>query len=419
MHPFVTVKPIMQDTADAPPLLPEKAVPAGFRFAAVQAGIKPSGKPDLAVAWAIEGTQAAAMFTSNRVAAAPVLLGREHLQATGGRARAVVVNSGNANCATGPGGMVAARQTCERAAELLDCAPEEVLPSSTGIIGLPLPVEKLTGTLPGACDALRGGAAAFSSFAGAILTTDTRPKVAHRTIVVEGRTVHLAGACKGAGMIHPRLTPPHATMLAYVFTDAQLPAPVLQNALEVSAEVSFNRISIDGDTSTNDTVLLLASGASGAAPSLENFQAALDAVCGELALEIVEDGEGVTHVVTLEIEGAPTDADALTVARAIAHSPLVKTAWAGSDPNWGRLLSSIGASDVAVDPGRIAIRLNGLPVCEDGGRAREFNEAALHAAMRERRFTITVELGLGDGRCRFWTTDLTTGYVHINADYSS
>ena len=184
-------------------------------------------------------------------------------------------------------------------------------------------------------------------------------------------------------------------------------------------ERSFHRISIDGDTSTNDTVLLLASGVGGIAPEPEAFQAALDEVCRELALAIVEDGEGVTHVVTLEVAGAPTDADALTVARAIAHSPLVKTAWAGSDPNWGRLVSSIGASGVAVDPERIGIRLNGLPVCENGGRAAGFDQDAVHAAMRERRFTVAIELGLGGGSCRFWTTDLTSEYVHINADYSS
>ncbi len=404
-------------------LLPPDAVPLGFRFAAGRAGIKPSGKPDLACAVAGSPAAAAAMFTGNRVAAAPVTLGRAHLQATGGLLRAVVVNSGNANCATGAEGMDAARATCARAAALLGCRPEEVLPSSTGIIGVTLPIEKLTAALPGVlAEAAPEG---FSAFARAILTTDTRAKVACRAFSVGGKTVRLAGACKGAGMIHPRLTAPHAaivphaTMLVYLFTDAELPASALRQALAGSVEQSFNRISIDGDTSTNDTVLLLASGASGAVPPADIFQAGLDEICRELALAIVEDGEGVTHVVTLEIAGAPSDADALAVAKAIAHSPLVKTAWAGSDPNWGRLLSSIGASGVAVDPDRIGITLDGLPVCEGGGRAAAFDPAAVHAAMRERRFTIAVDLGLGAGRCRFWTTDLTAEYVHINADYSS
>ncbi len=253
------------------------------------------------------------------------------------------------------------------------------------------------------------------------MTTDTRPKVAFRSVAVDGQTVRIAGACKGAGMIHPRLSPPHATMLAYLLTDAALDAGALRTLLHTSADASFNRISIDGDTSTNDTVALLASGASGVRVTADHaeFGAALAAVCQELAIAIVEDGEGVTHVVTLEIAGAPSDADALTVAKAIAHSPLVKTAWAGSDPNWGRLASSIGASGVAIDPARLHITLNGLPVCEQGGRAAEFSEQRIHAAMSERRFTIAVELGLGSGQCRFWTTDLTEEYVRINADYSS
>ncbi len=405
-------------------LLHDDAVPGGFRFAAARAGIKPSGKPDLACVVAAEGTVAAAMFTSNLVAAAPVVLGREHLAASGGAVRAVVVNSGNANCATGAAGMAAAKATCEAAALAFGCKAVEVLPSSTGIIGVPLPVDKLTGALPVVAEALGGGAEAFSAFARAILTTDTRSKVAHRSVTVEGTTVRLAGVCKGAGMIHPRLVAPHAahaTMLVYLFTDGMLGAAALNGYLGRCVESSFNRISIDGDTSTNDTVLLLASGASGIAVPAEHagFRAALGEVCEELALAIVDDGEGVTHVVTLEVGGAATDADALTVAKAIAHSPLVKTAWAGSDPNWGRLISTIGVSGVAIAPEKIAMTLNGLPVCERGGRADAFDETALHAAMTGRRFTIAIELGLGEGFCRFWTTDLTAEYVRINADYSS
>ncbi len=402
-------------------LLPEDAVPGGFRFAAVRAGIKASGRADLACVVAEPGTHAAALFTSNRVVAAPVVTGREHLLATGGSVRALVVNSGNANCATGAAGMAAAQSTCEAAARQFGCEPVEVIPGSTGIIGVPLPVKKLIDALPAARALLAPGAGAFSAFARAILTTDTRPKVAYRSVVVGGKPVRLAGACKGAGMIHPRLTAPHATMLVYLFTDGALDAAALNSYLGACAETSFNRISIDGDTSTNDTVLLLASGASGVriAAGHQGFNTALDELCRELALAIVDDGEGVTHVVTLEISGAPRDEDALSVAKAIAHSPLVKTAWAGGDPNWGRLISSIGASGVPVVPDRIGIRLNGLPVCENGGRAPAFDETALHAAMGARRFTIEVELGMGGGFCRFWTTDLTAEYVHINADYSS
>ena len=409
------------------PLLPHDALPRGFRFSAVRAGIKPSGRTDLACIAAAEGTQAAAMFTRNRVVAAPVTVGREHLRATGGRLRAVIVNSGNANCATGAEGLSAARATCQAAAAHFGCAAEEVLPSSTGIIGVPLPVAKLTAALPQAAAALEASADAFSAFARAILTTDTRPKVAHRTVLIEGQPVRLAGACKGAGMIYPRLSPPdsppspHATMLVYLFTDARLQAPALATLLAAAVEPSFHRISIDGDTSTNDTVLLLASGHSGVAvdPAHPGFRDALADLCQELALAIVDDGEGATHVVNLEIAGAPSDADALSIARALAHSPLVKTAWAGSDPNWGRLVSTIGASGVAIDPGRLAITLNGLPVCEHGSRAPGFDPDAVHAAMTQRRFTVAVDLGLGESACRFWTTDLTAEYVRINADYSS
>ena len=422
MHAAADTLPASPDP-ETDMLLPEDAVPLGFRFSAVRAGIKPSGREDLALAHATEGANAAALFTGNRVVAAPVTLGREHLLNNTGRVYALVVNSGNANCATGEEGLAAARETSRAAAALLGCAAEQVLPCSTGIIGVPLPTEKLTAALPAAAGSLATGAGAFSAFARAILTTDTRPKVSHRQIQIEGKTVRLAGACKGAGMIFPRLVPaiPHATMLVYVFTDAAIEAADLQVLLNPSVEATFNRISIDGDTSTNDTVALLASGASGIAVDAQNraFRDALEALCRELALAIVEDGEGVTHVVTLEISGAPSDADALTIARAIAHSPLVKTAWAGSDPNWGRLVSAIGASGVAVAPERIAIALNGLPICKQGSRAPALDLAAVHQAMLERRFTLSVALGLGTGVCRFWTTDLTAEYVHINADYSS
>jgi glutamate N-acetyltransferase/amino-acid N-acetyltransferase len=400
--------------------LPPSALPLGFRFAAVRAGIKPSGKPDLACIVADQPASAAALFTSNRVVAAPVTVGRANLVASQGHVRAVVVNSGNANCATGAAGLSTCEQVCTAAAEQFGCTVHQVFPSSTGIIGVPLPGEKLIAALPAAEAALGASVDAFSSFANAILTTDTRAKIAHATVNVAGRQVRIAGACKGAGMIHPQLVP-HATMLVYLLTDAAITPAALAALLRDAGETSFNRISIDGDTSTNDTVLLLASGASGV--SVEgtdtNFQRALTEVCISLAKQIVDDGEGATHVVTLEIEGAPSDADALRIAKSIAHSPLVKTAWAGNDPNWGRLVAAIGYSGVAIDPNRIDIWFGTQPICTGGGRSAAYDEHAAHTLLLEREVTIRIALGTGPGKCRFWTTDLTAEYVRINAAYST
>lgn len=401
-------------------LIPPESLPLGFRFAAVKAGIKPSGKPDFAVTVADAPASAAAMFTGNRVVAAPITVGRRHLQRSGGRVSVVAVNAGNANCATGQIGIDACLRVCSAAAETFHCEGHEVFPSSTGIIGVPLPAEKPIAVLPQIAASLGATPEHFAQFARAIMTTDTRPKVAHRLLTVDGKQVRIAGVCKGAGMIHPQLVP-HATMLVYIFTDAAIESSVLDTLLRQSVEVSFNRISIDGDTSTNDTVLLLASGASGAHVDAGNasFLAALTEVCTSLAKQIVDDGEGVTHVVELQIEGAPTDRDALTVAKSIAHSPLVKTAWAGCDPNWGRLMAAIGYSGVAIDPDRIGIWFGEQQICRNGGRAAEFDETAAHAYLKQREFTVRIDLGIGTGTCRFWTTDLTAEYVSINADYSS
>ena len=305
-------------------------LPRGFQWSAVRAGIKASGKLDLAAAIAPKGATAAAMFTRNQVVAAPVTVGREHMHATGGRVKAVLVNAGNANCATGAAGIEVCRQTCIAAAETFGCIFDEVFPSSTGIIGVPLSAEKLLNAMPELADGLGDGSEHAELFARAIMTTDTRMKVARVTIDAEGTSVRLFGAAKGAGMIHPQLVPPHATMLVYLFTDLAAEPGELRAMLEPAVERSFNSISIDGDTSTNDTVLLLASGASGAKLSdatRAGFQNALDEVCASLAYQIVDDGEGVTHVVELHITGAQTVADAKTVAKAIAHSPLCKTAW--------------------------------------------------------------------------------------------
>jgi glutamate N-acetyltransferase/amino-acid N-acetyltransferase len=401
-------------------LLPENSLPGGFRFAAVTAGLKPSGRPDFSVAVADHPASAAAMFTGNNVKAAPIHVGDRHLQRSGGRVRVVAVNAGNANCATGEIGLQACEAVCAAAAKTFGAEGHEVFPSSTGIIGVPLPAEKLVAALPEVERQLAATTENFSAFANAILTTDTRPKVAHALVSVGDRTVRIAGVAKGAGMIHPQLVP-HATMLVYVFTDAVIEPAELNTLLHDAVEVSFNRISIDGDTSTNDTVLLLASGASGAAVDAKHpaFRTALQEICTSLAKQIVDDGEGVTHVVELQIEGAASDADALKVAKAIAHSPLVKTAWAGSDPNWGRLMAATGYSGAQIEPERIAIWLGDQQICINGGRVPDFDKQRAHEYLKNREFTIRIDLGVGQGKCRFWTTDLTEEYVRINADYST
>lgn len=401
-------------------LLAPDALPAGFRFACVTAGLKASGKPDFALAIADAPVSAAALYTANRVQAAPLIVDRKHIARSGGKIRVVAVNSGNANCATGEAGIQAAEQVCAAAAEAFACHDYEVFPSSTGIIGVPLPAEKLVAAMPAASTQAAATAEAFSAFARGILTTDTRPKVASASAEIDGQTVRIVGTCKGAGMIGPQLVP-HATMLGYIFTDAAIEPAVLDSYLRASVDTSFNCISIDGDMSTNDTVLILASGTSGVALPAGHpaFRIALDAVCLSLARQIVHDGEGVTHVVELQIKGAPSDADARTIAKTIAHSPLVKTAWAGMDPNWGRLMAAIGYSGVAIEPERINIWFGRHEICRNGGRSPLYDEAQAHAYLQQREFTVRIDLGLGSGTCNFFTTDLTHEYVHINADYST
>ncbi len=397
-------------------------LPRGFQWASATAGIKASGKPDLALAFCEGGANAAAMFTSNQVVAAPVIVGGRHLQSTGGRVAALLINSGNANCATGDPGTDACKRCCIALAEQLGGVFDEVFPSSTGIIGVPLPVEKLIAALPRAKAALGGTADHLLSFANAILTTDTKRKVARATIEAEnGCPVHLFGCAKGAGMIGPQLVP-HATMLVYLFTDLDASPAQLGQVLAPAAETSFNAISIDGDQSTNDTVLLLASGKSGVKASdkvISAFGEALRLVCESLAHQIVDDGEGVRHVVTLEITRARNDVEAKQIARTIARSPLCKTAWSSADPNWGRLLCAAGYAGVSFDPANVSLAIAGLPVFANGVRSPHFDEGATHRAMSAREYTIHLDLGQGDGRTRFITCDLTHEYVAINADYSS
>jgi glutamate N-acetyltransferase / amino-acid N-acetyltransferase len=403
-------------------------IPRGFRFAATKAGVKASGRADFAVIVTDASASAAAAFTSNRVTAAPLIVDKEHLRATGGKVRVVAINAGNANCAAGQAGLDAARATCVAAAKQFGCEPEEVFPSSTGVIGVPLPAEKLIAAMPQIAAQLAGESDRFMEAAQAVLTTDTVEKTAFARIDMpsangnasQAGEVRIAAFGKGAGMIHPQLVP-HATMLVYIMTDAVIDPADLNKYLRESIDLSFNRISVDGDTSTNDTVLLLASGATGIRIGARDaaFAAALKQVCTSLAKQIVADGEGITHVVELRIRGAANEADALRVAKAIAHSPLVKTAWAGCDPNWGRLAAAIGYSGAQIDPALFEISFGTLPICRNGGRAPEFDEAAAHKYLEQSEFSITIDLHQGEGSCVFWTTDLTAEYVHINADYST
>lgn len=394
------------------------SVPAGFSFSSVAAGIKASGRPDLALVEAAAGTTAAALFTQNRVVAAPVQVGRAQLAASKGRIRAVLVNSGNANCATGAAGLVACRNSCHEAGKLLGIPAASVFPSSTGIIGVPLPQEKIVAGLPSLISSRAASGDHAIAFADAILTTDTRRKIASAEFQAGAATVRLLGVAKGSGMIHPNL----ATMLVYILSDIKAGAGELKHLLGAACAESFNSMSVDGDTSTNDTVLLLASGSSGVALSRPGvrgkFASALDEVCASLADQIIQDGEGVQHVIRLRVEQARSREEALQVARAIAHSLLVKTAWAGADPNWGRILAAVGNSGVPVNPERVSISIGEQMVCKNGG-AYKFNEAQAHNDLAQPECTVRVQLSRGAKSVLFTTTDLTAEYVRINADYST
>ena len=389
-----------------PEISREAAVPAGFTFSAAKAGIKISGAPDLALAEIAQGASAAAMFTTNRVVAAPVQVGREHLAAAN-LVRAVIVNSGNANCATGSQGIRDADAVCAAVARALGAEDDEVFPSSTGVIGVPLPVEKITAAVPQLIGSRAATPDAAERFARAIMTTDTRPKIAS----ARASGITILGVAKGAGMIHPRL----ATMLVYLFTDVAANSAELRRLLRQAVTSSFQRISVDGDTSTNDTVLLLASGASRKRTSPE-FVTALTGVCESLAQQIVADAEGVQHVVELVVEKARSEKEAEQVARAIANSPLVKTAWAGADPNWGRVLAAAGYSGAPIDPERVDIFFGPHQLCRKG-QVASFDEKVVHEYLKQPTITVRVVLNQGRTAVTFWTCDLTAEYVHINADY--
>jgi glutamate N-acetyltransferase/amino-acid N-acetyltransferase len=388
-------------------------VPLGYRFAATYAGIRKTSQDDLVLMLSDRPASAAAVFTSNLVKAAPVVISAGYLRESKGSARAIVANAGNANCAT-PTGARVARATARAAAAALRVREREVLLASTGVIGVPLDENLIVQALPGLIRSL--APENFEAAAKAILTTDTVSKTASVELQLKSGAVRVAGIVKGAGMIHPRM----ATMLSFLFTDAELTPAELKPMLAAAVEASFNRISVDGDTSTNDTVYLLANGVSGVRPAggeRARMQAALSQVAGDLAVQIVRDGEGARKLLTILVEGASSDRSAAQIARAIANSPLVKTALAGADPNWGRILSAAGASGEKFDPSKVDIDLNGSPVCRRG-TAAEFPEEEVKRSLEGRESLLQFAIrGKGRGRARFWTCDLTEEYVRINASY--
>ena len=387
--------------------------PQGFRFAATYAGIRKHPDDDLTLMVSDLPASVAGVFTQNQVCAAPVTLSKKHLEKSGGVCRAVVANAGNANCAT-PTMNKVATATVRAAAKLLKAPVNQVLVASTGVIGEPLDVNLILDALPGLADELTPEG--FEASAAAIMTTDTYPKTASAEIETAAGTIRIAGMAKGAGMIHPNM----ATMLAFLFTDAATEPADLRKMLRAAVEQSFNRISVDGDTSTNDTVLLLANGASGvrlAGRDRRRFQDALNKLAQELAVGMVGDGEGSKKVLTIEIEGAATNAQAVRLARAIANSPLVKTALAGADPNWGRVLSSAGAAGVPFDPTKVDVHLNGHLICRRGVRS-DFVQAEVQTSMELDESSLRFHIrGGGKGRARFWTCDFTKEYIEINAEY--
>ncbi len=387
--------------------------PRGFRAAGVSAGIKANHGLDLALLVSDGPAQAAAVFTTNLALAAPVVVSREHLARSGGTARAVIVNSGCANACTGDEGMQAARDMAAETARLVHCPAEQVLVASTGVIGVALPIDKIRDGLPAAFGAL--GADQGAMAARAIMTTDPFPKEAAAQVVIDGRDVTIGGMAKGSGMIEPML----ATMLAFVTTDAAVPKTLLDRALREAVGDTFNAITVDGECSTNDCVMLLANGASGVAideVSYATFAAGLTAVCRELALGIVRGGEGATKLVTVMVKGAASSDEARKAAKAIANSLLVKTAIHGGDPNWGRLIAVAGRAGVAFELSRAAVMIGSTVLFENG---RPHDEASPEAAeyLRGKDLTVSVDLGAGGASSTVWTCDLSAEYVRINADY--
>ena len=392
--------------------------PKGFRAGAVKAGIKSSGNLDVAMLVCDTGATAAAMFTTNKVFAAPIKIGREHV--AGGKLRGIVVNAGNANACTGKQGEKDALTMCRLAASHLGCGAREILPSSTGIIGHLLPMRKIEAGIEGAAKALGSSVEHATRFNDAIMTTDTRRKLAVETIQIGKDRLTIAGVCKGAGMIGPQMGPPQATMLAYLTTDAQISAPSLRKLFQPAVTRSFNSVIVDDHQSTNDTAVILASGHSQAKmnspANAKKFLQALTSVCQSLAYQIAADGEGATKVVRIEVVNAKSDKDARTIARAIANSPLVKCAMHGNDPNWGRIVSAAGMTSALFVPEKSTLTLQGTPVYRRG-RPLAFDAAKVSNSLASKEVIARLDCGIGKSTATVWTCDLSKDYVTINADY--
>jgi len=403
----------------APKSFPKLPPLAGVRLATVAAGVRYKLRTDVLLAILAPGTQVAGVFTTSKTASAPVLWCRDKLK--GGEARVLVVNSGNANAFTGRVGQEGVREIASEAAAVAGCRPHQVFMASTGVIGEPLPTEKITQVL--ARLVAEGAAGNWRAAADAIMTTDTYPKAATATAMIDGVKVTINGIAKGSGMIAPDM----ATMLSFVFTDANLPASVLQECLRAAVGPSFNSITVDSDTSTSDTLLLFATGKGGKHAAiakasdrkLADFRKSLDAVLLDLALQVVKDGEGAQKLIRIDVSGAQSDAAAKRIGLSIANSPLVKTAIAGNDANWGRVVMAVGKSGEAADRDRLKIAFGGHLVAEKGMRAAKYNEAAATKAVSGPEVLIAVDIGLGKGQSRVWTCDLTHGYIDINGSYRS
>ncbi len=402
----------------APARFPDLPAIAGLEAAIGRAGFYPHARPDLLLFRTAPGARAAGVFTTNAVGSAPTDWCKQALAANRGNARGLLVNAGCANSFTGPAGDAACKRSLEAAGAKLGIVPREVLAASTGVIGVLLDDSKIAAALP----AMQFGPVDWRAAALAIGTTDTFPKGAGAHCEIDGVSVAIAGIAKGSGMIAPNM----ATMLAFVFTDAALPAQVLQALLRAETETSFNSITVDGDRSTNDCVLLFATGAARAAaitdaddPRLADFRTALSRVLADLAIQIVRDGEGATKLVTVNVSGAVSDASAKKIARTICESPLVKTAIAGEDANWGRIVMAVGRADEPIKRELISVRFGDLWAAKDGMVAPDYNEAAMSAYMKRAELEISVVVGPGQGAARMYTCDLTKRYVEINADYRS
>lgn len=396
--------------------LPELPAIGGVRFATAAAGIRYRGRDDVLLASFAPGTTVAGVFTRNKCPGAPVTWCRDIL--LGGTARGLVVNAGNANVFNGAAGAAAARLSAEAAARTLGCAPEQVFLASTGVIGEPMPAERIVAVMDGLAADL--APERWAQAARAIMTTDTFPKASTRTAKIGGVEVRISGIAKGSGMIAPDM----ATMLAFIVTDAAVPAATLQALLRRGVGPSFNSITVDSDTSTSDTVLLFATGAAGNPPvedarDLAAFRRALNAVLHDLALMVVRDGEGARKLIEINVAGAVSARSARRIGLAIANSPLVKTAVAGEDANWGRIVMAVGKSGEPADRDRLAVAIGGVWMARDGRVVEGYDEAPVVAHMRGSDIRIDVDLGLGRGRGRVWTCDLTHGYIDINGSYRS